>query len=190
MLGLGPVRPDDDALTCPSSCRTATTRCCRWTGMPAPSTRSRNASHICPGPRRGYRNSSISVVTCSRRSPIRPEIAWTSEKFLIRCAAHSRRISEPGIPHTFSRVGAKERVVEALSEPARHPVLERLAARAVVSARPQVRHRAQRRLDHPQPRDHVPRVERVVRGTSAGSRCARGVAGRGSPRPACPPTAA
>ena len=29
-------------------------------------------------------------------------IALPSEKFLIRCAAHSERISDPGIPQTFS----------------------------------------------------------------------------------------
>ena len=43
----------------------------------------------------------MSVVTWSRRRPRIVSTAWKREKFLIRCAAHSDRISEPGIPQTL-----------------------------------------------------------------------------------------
>src|SRR5439155_8817744 len=52
--------------------------------------------------RREYLNASISVVTSARRRWRIVRTALRSEKSLIRCAAHSDRISEPGMPHTFS----------------------------------------------------------------------------------------
>ena len=43
----------------------------------------------------------MSVVTWSRRRPRIVITAWKREKFLIRCAAQSALISEPGIPQTL-----------------------------------------------------------------------------------------
>ena len=44
----------------------------------------------------------MSVVTWERRSPTMLSIARKREKFRMRCAAHSARISVPGMPQTFS----------------------------------------------------------------------------------------
>ena len=46
-------------------------------------------------------------VVCSPRRPRIASAARAREKFLIRCAAHSALISEPGIPQTFSVYGPK-----------------------------------------------------------------------------------
>jgi hypothetical protein len=56
---------------------------------------------------RGYLNSSISVVIVLRRRLRIDSRAMNRLKSLIRCAAHWARISEPGMPHTFSVYGPK-----------------------------------------------------------------------------------
>ena len=61
-------------------------------------------SHICPGPRRGYWNSSIRLLILVERFWIDAalRIALASERFWMRCAAHSARTSVHGMPQTFS----------------------------------------------------------------------------------------
>ena len=66
--------------------------------------RSRQRSHIWPGPRRGYWNSLSRVLMLVDRlfSDAADRMAFASERFWMRWAAHSARISVHGMPHTFS----------------------------------------------------------------------------------------
>src|SRR5207249_11123431 len=69
---------------------------------------SAHASHIMPGPRRGYRNELISVLMTLLRSPLYRcgtsafLIALPRESPLIRCAAQSAEISLQLMPQTFA----------------------------------------------------------------------------------------
>src|SRR5260370_15389662 len=70
---------------------------------------SAHASHIMPGPLRGYRNELIKVLMTLVRSPFEERcgksaflIALPSDRPRIRCAAQSAEISLQLIPHTFS----------------------------------------------------------------------------------------
>ena len=60
--------------------------------------------HIWPGPKRGYSNSSINVVTVASPFLLNSAflIAVPRDRFLIRCAAQSAPSSVHGMPHTFS----------------------------------------------------------------------------------------
>ena len=66
------------------------------------------ASHIMPGPFRGYRNEPINVLICLERSfgsrfgSSAFQMALESDSPLIRCAAQSAEISLQLIPQTFS----------------------------------------------------------------------------------------
>src|SRR3982075_733581 len=70
---------------------------------------SAHASHIMPGPLRGYRKELINVLITLVRSPFEERcgksaflIALPSERPRIRCAAQSAEISLQLIPQTFS----------------------------------------------------------------------------------------
>ena len=72
--------------------------------VPAASTRSRQRSHIIPGPNLGYWNSSMSEVISFwfRLGSTALTMALDSDRFLIRWAAQSACSSDAGTPHTFS----------------------------------------------------------------------------------------
>src|SRR5215213_5725223 len=84
--------------------RMTSTGASMWRRWPAATTSSRHASHIIPGPRAGYSNSSISDVTPPRRLFGASELhtARPSDRFLIRCAAQSAWMAVAGTPQTFS----------------------------------------------------------------------------------------
>src|SRR3990170_2532880 len=82
-----------------------------WIFPPPSSTRRAAASHIMPGPLRGYSNDSISVLiwgplagpragAIELRSAL--DMALHRSRHLMRCAAQSAEISSQLIPHTFS----------------------------------------------------------------------------------------
>ena len=72
--------------------------------VPCASTRSRQRSHIIPGPSLGYSNSSMSEVMSFwlRRGRSAFHTALASERFLMRCAAKSAVSSVAGSPQAFS----------------------------------------------------------------------------------------
>jgi hypothetical protein len=88
----------------PPSWRTAVTGVRMCTFDPCASTRSRQRSHIIPGPNFGYWNSSISVVidVWLRFGSTALSTAFDSDRFLMRWAAQSAWMSVAGTPHTFS----------------------------------------------------------------------------------------
>jgi hypothetical protein len=100
----------------PSSCWATTdaARPCSWrirvtrvfisTLVPCSSTRSRQRSHIIPGPSRGYWNSSIREVMSFwlRFGRMALTTAEARDRFFTRWAAQSAGISAGGWPHTFS----------------------------------------------------------------------------------------
>ena len=93
----------------PPSWWMATTFVCMATSTPRASTRSRQRSHIIPGPYLGYWNSSMRLVTCDDllrwpKSLARTgsHSASTSDMPLMRWAAKSAEIDEAGTPHSFS----------------------------------------------------------------------------------------
>jgi hypothetical protein len=81
---VSPLERTTTLSTRPPECRTPTHLLLSRTSIPRSSTLPRKASHICPGPSRGYRNSSIRVGAWPRRSPITPSSAWNREKDWIR----------------------------------------------------------------------------------------------------------
>ena len=106
-------------VTVSSRCRYVTS-CTRWpscerphsvapssTSCPPSSSRCWKASHIMPGPKRGYSNSSISDLTGAlplRRKRLKSMsvTAVHSDSDWMRCAAHCAPISVHGMPQTFS----------------------------------------------------------------------------------------
>ena len=84
-----------------------------WMLPPRAATFAAAASHIIPGPLRGYRKLSIKVLITApspegllagmlmerRRASA---MALQRSRPLMRCAAHSAEISSQDIPHTFS----------------------------------------------------------------------------------------
>ena len=91
--------------------------------VPAASTRSRQRSHIIPGPYLGYWNSSMSEVISFwlRLGSTALTIAFDSDRFLIRWAAQSACNSgRRDAPHLLG-VGLEEVPVEAVPEPGRRP---------------------------------------------------------------------
>src|SRR5438034_1381645 len=83
-----------------------------WILPPAALILAAAASHIMPGPLRGYWNDSISVLICcppffgadERGRELRSafDIALHRSRPLMRCAAQSAEISSQLMPHTFS----------------------------------------------------------------------------------------
>ena len=111
--GYSVVTPSASATTAvarPPSWRIFVTGVSKMTLEPAASTRSRQRSHIMPGPYFGYWNSSIRLVTCLDLSRVRPakrarsgsHTALHSDMPLMRWAPQSAEISEGGTAHTFS----------------------------------------------------------------------------------------
>ena len=107
-----------NAVTADPSCSIRTTRRSRWTAPPCSRIRSRAASHIWPGPSRGYWKLSIRVLITSplalrpaaeegvrrpRRTRLRP---------LIRCAAQSAEIVVRRHPPDLLGVGLEEDLEE------------------------------------------------------------------------------
>ena len=71
------------------------------------STSAWNASHIMPGPSRGYSNSSMSVLICFAAGLAEPLEEHARDRReerepLIRCAAHCAPMRLQGMPQTFS----------------------------------------------------------------------------------------
>ncbi len=86
------------------SWRIPMTRAFMTTVQPLASTRSRQRSHIIPGPYFGYSNSSMSeVMSFWLRFGSRAFIAaLKSDRFLMRCAAKSAGSLSTGTPQSFS----------------------------------------------------------------------------------------
>jgi hypothetical protein len=92
------------AIALPSSCLMPTTRVFMTTLHPSASTRSRQRSHMIPGPNFGYWNSSINDVMSFwfRLGMSALMTALESERFLMRCAAKSAGSLLTGTPQSFS----------------------------------------------------------------------------------------